>query len=246
MPNGASDFGVTALSVFAENSDAASIRCQSQSASPQSGSSLLVTDDRDDLFRITEPEINAILVRRELDIELRRACERLVAEQVVDYRCEIKPGVDLRGWLTGLPAPVEEGLFELLPMLVDTFLAVADRKLAFARLESVHDNACRKFHADHVGLRMLVTFAGPGTELVENSRVDRAALNDRALSIEDANAAAVAPADIVRARVGDIVYLKGHAYHGNSGKGAVHRSPPIEGQNTSRLVLKLDEPGCGC
>ncbi len=34
------------------------------------------------------------------------------------------------------------------------------------RLEAVEDNACRKFHADHVRFRLVTTYRGPGTEWI--------------------------------------------------------------------------------
>jgi hypothetical protein len=39
---------------------------------------------------------------------------------------------------------------------------------------------------------------------------------------------------------GDVVLLKGELFDGNRGRGAVHRSPPIEATGERRIVLTLD------
>lgn len=53
-------------------------------------------------------------------------------------------------------------------------------------------------------------------------------------------------ATMQRAEPGSVVLLKGHSWPGNEGRGAIHRSPPIEKVGERRLLLKLDTPRCGC
>ena len=47
------------------------------------------------------------------------------------------------------------------------------------------------------------------------------------------------PRQIRQLTVGDVVLLKGESWHGNEGRGAVHRSPPMP-SGAARLMLSLD------
>jgi hypothetical protein len=109
-------------------------------------------------------------------------------------------------------------------------------------LASVASDACRRFHADFVPLRMLCTYVGPGTEFVRDRYVRRGAA-DECLDIDEANAAIVPDrSHVERCAAGDLLLLKGEAWPGNRGRGAIHRSPPIERERTPRIVMSLDVP----
>jgi hypothetical protein len=95
-------------------------------------------------------------------------------------------------------------------------LAGADR--VRMRFEHVIDDSCRKFHVDAVGLRLLCTYAGPGTEWVDASGKVR------------------------RLAATEVAVFKGAAFPGG-GPRVLHRSPPLSiGRLTgqSRLVLCID------
>lgn len=76
---------------------------------------------------------------------------------------------------------------------------------------------CPRLHADSVPLRLLVTYAGAGTLYVIDGDVDRSRLlvppeaagNDRAVR---------SGRPLVSADCGDVLLLKGNAWHGNKGK----------------------------
>ena len=99
------------------------------------------------------------------------------------------------------------------------------------RLEAVHDNACRKFHIDHVVARLICTYRGPGTQL--------SATGQEADAIETIG-------------TGAPILLKGKLWPQSTGIELQHRSPPIEETGLSRLVLVLepvrndDEFGTSC
>ncbi|MBL7234394.1 DUF1826 domain-containing protein [Komagataeibacter oboediens] len=94
------------------------------------------------------------------------------------------------------------------------------------RLEKVRHDSCRRFHVDHVPLRLLCTYTGPGVQW----------------KYADSETIYETPA-------GWITLLKGQLYPGWSTKGAVlHRSPPISDRPVpvTRLLLTLDHPdACG-
>jgi hypothetical protein len=142
----------------------------------------------------------------------------------------------------------------------------ASKRLS-ARLEAVDAQPCPKWHADTVGARALVTYAGPGTQYLPNSRVRRGwdatgAPVVAGVRFEGGGGGGLA---FERAEAWDALLLKGHACPGLLGMGAVHRSPPVfedeeeeeeeEGEEeeaitaaAARLVLTVDDaaPPCDC
>ena len=110
-----------------------------------------------------------------------------------------------------------------------------------ASLATVARDMCRKFHADYIGVRLLCTYSGPGTEWVDDAYVNRVAAPDPEQAVVDANRALVPDFTRVRALgAGDVGLFKGHAYPGNEGRGVIHRSAPVEARGLRRVVLKID------
>ena len=70
------------------------------------------------------------------------------------------------------------------------------------RFEHVIDDSCRKFHIDAVGLRLLCTYAGAGTEWVNNGGTVR------------------------RMATMEVGVFKGSAYPDGAPR-VLHRSPPL-------------------
>ncbi|MEM8985214.1 MAG: DUF1826 domain-containing protein [Pseudomonadota bacterium] len=90
------------------------------------------------------------------------------------------------------------------------------------RIEVVRDDACRKFHRDTVKARLICTYNGPGTEF----------------GVSNGNGCAD---DIKNAPTGGPILLKGKLWPGSPSQTVLHRSPPIAGADTSRLVIVLNE-----
>ncbi|MGB0262071.1 MAG: DUF1826 domain-containing protein [Henriciella sp.] len=91
------------------------------------------------------------------------------------------------------------------------------------RIERVTDNACRKFHKDMVRARMICTYAGPGTQFGYSA-------GDGA---QPAHAETVA--------TGAPILLKGKRWPLAPTGHVLHRSPPIEHLNLTRLVIVINE-----
>jgi hypothetical protein len=94
------------------------------------------------------------------------------------------------------------------------------------RLEVSSAAMCPKFHADRVGLRMLCTYRGPGTEWIDPKYQDLPEAMERG--------------SVSRATAFDVVLLKGHAWPGNDGRGAVHRSPDVAPERAPRVLAAFD------
>lgn len=88
------------------------------------------------------------------------------------------------------------------------------------RLEGVTTNACKKVHADYTDLRLITTYAGPGTDYAPHGDGDCC---------------------LERVPTGAITLFKGRLF-GAGHDPCLHRSPPIEGSGEARLVLVIDTP----
>jgi len=102
------------------------------------------------------------------------------------------------------------------------------------RLECIDDDACSRFHQDHVSMRLLSTYRGPGTQWVAPGEADLALRRQRDFR--------GTVHEMPRFSVG--IFAGRHDASG----GVVHRSPPILGTNLTRLLLCLTPAaeGCGC
>ena len=131
-----------------------------------------------------------------------------------------------------LPAPLPPALLRDIRWLAVSFSVILGRNGIQARLEGVAGDACRRFHADAVGLRLLCTYAGAGTEWLPLFGAEAARAHDPRQG----------PVP-VRLGTGDAAILKGDAHPSAPGRGLVHRSPPMDGPPVPRLLLCLDEAG---
>ena len=197
--------------------------------------------------RILEAHTNACRWRRALAPELLVELSALTeahgqphVAQVVDQ----EPAAALVAHV-GLAAPpkLAEWLARDIEKLRVVFRALDPSARTIARLEVVTTDKCRRFHADYKTLRAVCTYAGPSTEWVENTKVDRVALVDRCEKTPmDVQNERIVPdrSAVQHAAPGDVILLKGDGFREHPAGGAVHRSPPIEAARLKRLVLTLD------
>lgn len=119
--------------------------------------------------------------------------------------------------------------------LTRLFAAVSAAHVVRATLETVTGAGCRKFHADQIGLRLLCTYDGTGTQWAPDAAVHRAML-----AVGDNDDIVADPASIETMACGDVGVFKGDAWPGNEGRGIVHRSPPPPKGGHRRVLLCLD------
>lgn len=197
----------------------------------------------DGLATILRPEINVCVWRRALAPRLLEWLAQLGRGLVHDAACDVsaaRPSVsDL---FAGLPDGAEARAWAAdVASLATRFAGVVGAPSLRASLATVVTDKCRKLHSDYKRVRLVCTYAGPGTEWLDDRDVDRDALRRQHPSIEAANARVVRRgARVHRTGAGDVLLLKGELHAGNEGRGAIHRSPPIELTGERRLVLTLD------
>lgn len=127
----------------------------------------------------------------------------------------------------GYPAACVAGLAVDVTALAGSVARIADCDRVSVRLEIVETDACRRFHADHVTVRLITTYAGRGTQWLADGDAD--ALRRGA-----------DPADLpIRSLVpGDVALFKGLRW--SPDRAIVHRSPPIAATGEQRVVLVFD------
>jgi hypothetical protein len=128
-----------------------------------------------------------------------------------------------------------------LSALARCFLEIADCRRCRLRLEVLTRNACTRFHHDQNTLRLLCTYAGPGTYWVAREHVNVDALFELGGDIELANRRIVPePSRVQQAAAWDVLLLKGARFSEPEGVGAVHRSPPAATLGIPRLLATID------
>lgn len=194
---------------------------------------------------LKEPERTSCRFRRAVPQALERALNEVATGAVfhsvvrLPWDATYRDAQPLLGHITA-PA-LRTFLADDVAALARSFCSTLDARMCSARLEVVTRDACRRFHHDFVSLRLLCTYAGPGTEWLEASNVDATALGALGGDPEQANQRIVRDRSrVLRAEAMDVLWLKGASYPGHSGIGAVHRSPSAASLGTPRLVLKLD------
>ena len=219
----------------------------SPSGSPLSGSfaflsppSFRVGVDAGVLAAVHEPEVNVAIWERSVPdgvvASLREWAKTSKTE--FDEQLDTK-GIALGRATAGLTdEPTRSWLMTDIAETLGAFAAVAGTTCMRVSFGAVNTDKCRKFHVDFVGLRLVLTYVGPGTEWLPNSAVDREALAHPLDCPCDANKKIVrSEGEIRRAKAGDVVILKGGKFHGDPARAAVHRSPPIEASGETRVVL---------
>jgi hypothetical protein len=170
------------------------------------------------LLRVREPGTGLALWRRPTRVGLHRAVGALLATDRFCLTAEGDPGAASRALMRDLPV-AGRTLEHDVAFLARLFATVTQAASVRLRLEHVSDNACRRHHVDAVRLRLLCTYAGPGTEWVDAAGERRR---------------------MPRFQVG---IFKGSAYP-EAAPRVLHRSPPVEHlppRRRSRLLLCIDE-----
>ena len=136
-----------------------------------------------------------------------------------------------RAKLADLPAvDGRELLRNDVTLLTEILGELVDCPCVVVRYASVESAMCPRWHIDRVPIRMLCTYAGQGTEWLENQQADKRKLSDPE----------IADGAKQRAASGEVVLLKGALWQGNAGFGAIHRSPAMAPGELPRMLLTLD------
>jgi len=211
--------------------------------SPGPTTSTVAVADSDGLTAIHEPAVNMCVWQRSLPETLAQFVDAVVLPRNIKrvLTCAADaPAID--ELLQELP--MERGFALLRADMLE--LAVRFAKLTSAqqltlKLESFGSNLCERFHVDWVPLRLICSYAGPGTEWLDNAAADRAFLGPAAGDLADEASGLLRPGAVVqRMERFAVALMKGERWPGNQGNGVLHRSPRIAGSGQRRVLFKID------
>lgn len=175
------------------------------------------------LDAIARPRAALAIWWRSLPDDLRLGLAALDLDTIDDLSVDIDADAPLDATLrdAGYPDAVAAPLASDVGLLIRRQAALTGEDRLRLRLEVVETDACRRFHADYVTLRLLCTYVGPGTQWCR----------------------AVADDAICEAPTGAVAVFKGRLLL--DPPTILHRSPPIMATGERRLVLAIDPIG-GC
>ncbi|MGC6400911.1 DUF1826 domain-containing protein [Sphingomonas sp. FW199] len=179
------------------------------------------TRSLEDLAAVRHPDIALAIHPRSLPPGLADAVDALDLEGIDDTDLIVDLPISGEAFavalaVSGFPASAARMIGDDMARLAQVLADVADCTRLAIRLHVVETDACRKFHADYVTLRLLTTYRGRATEWHRAETPDR----------------------IDRLRPGDVAIFKGRVLI--DPPAVLHRSPPIAGTGELRLLLVID------
>jgi hypothetical protein len=189
----------------------------------------------EDLDQIHSSQVELVIWERELAAGLSDWLAALHPDQCPDGRLLVAAG-NCRTAYTQLlneadmPAgPMRDAFKADLVSLTEAFCRTMDTDVVDIRLETVTHDGCWKYHRDNVPVRLLTTYRGPGTQWVTPEHSDAALAQQKAYA-----------GPLEQFADHTVGLFKGSK--AENGSGIVHRSPPILGTGTTRILLCLNLP----
>jgi hypothetical protein len=199
-----------------------------------------IASEQIDVFgEILRDHINLALWQRQLPAQISDFANALLAQgeplgqSIVLELASPESEPNLSGLVdTYSDLPGQAAFLQDVSWLISAFVCLFDAKRIGVRLRILDKSMCPRFHVDHVPVRLITSYAGIGSEWLEEGVMARRRLGDPAAEPSD-------PALIQRAEAGHVLLAKGEKWIGNEGGGLIHRSPqPPAGER--RLLLTLD------
>jgi hypothetical protein len=210
---------------------------------PYFPNSFAVTDCAAGLERIFDDGVSVCIWHRPVDIAIYTYLDKAMPTVAPERTARVStadPRFDeLLAGLHGAPDP-SSFVFELCG-LVDLFSSLTGADSIGVRLFCGNTRPCPRFHVDRLGLRMVCTWRGPGTEWIEHGAVNRQFFAGSANRPPDEHSGLLPPgAQVHQMRPFDIGVFKGELWPNNGNRGAVHRSPRLPPLASPRVMVTLD------
>ena len=186
-----------------------------------------VADDPAKFGLLHQPGVAAIIWRRQLPDNFQNWINALPSENLPSARIIVRSevvrnAVEVICSTARMPNTLNRHfLVNDVALLAQQFAEVMETRFLRLRFDVIHDDACRKFHIDAVTARLVCTYRGPGTQYGIST---------------DGND----PNRVFSVQTGSPILLRGTKWPEPPVSGILHRSPPIEGTDTTRLILVLD------
>ncbi|MHA7872702.1 MAG: DUF1826 domain-containing protein [Hyphococcus sp.] len=187
--------------------------------------------DPDVLLGIADPAITLAIWRRQLADELKNAAH-LIRHNDIEFLASLNTNCleDQKRFKKDLITSTGDEGRMLANDLIDLsrrYVEASQKQTVRIRFETVKDDGCRRFHLDNVVMRLVVTYAGPGTQWVAPTfaSVARAQQQNYAGPLNCIGSGDVA---IFRGKKSDAADL------------VLHRSPPLKSSDSARLIAVID------
>ena len=181
-------------------------------------------EDLDQIDAIQNATTEAIIWTRTLSSSIQDLLDKLTDGNMPEGQFVLKLA-DIRSCISQLFTEAGHASHQGISWLIDDIVLLAgelgrtfESSYIRIRIETITDDACRKFHTDNVEARLICTYSGPGTEYGfchNGGEPDR----------------------IFRVPTGQPILLKGMKWPGDVDRFLKHRSPPIAGRGVTRLVV---------
>ncbi|MEM1049193.1 MAG: DUF1826 domain-containing protein [Pseudomonadota bacterium] len=186
-----------------------------------------MVDTPEGLSAIQQPDCAAVIWRRRGLADFQSWIDALPPDRLPSARVILAPGAVRQAVVqicdaAGTPDCAErKRLVDDTASLADLFAGLMRAPFLRLRFDVVATNACRKFHVDAVTARLICTYRGTGTQYGVSSD-------------------GTEPGKVFTAPTGAPMLLRGTLWPERPNSGLLHRSPPIEGTDETRLLLVLD------
>ena len=205
-------------------------------------SSLRQCSSLDDVTEIFDQDAQIVILPRRIDRAIVAWFDAAALAGMLGsgFRTTLRSGdrmaVDL---LPDLPG--RERLADDIGMMSEMYCDLLGCPAAGVRVEVVKVAMCPRFHVDRVGIRLLCTYRGPGTEWLDDRDVDRGLLGRRADGESDESSGLILdPNAVQEVPRFAMALLKGSMWQGNSERGVIHRSPAVTASESPRVLLAID------
>lgn len=197
-----------------------------------------------ELSAIQSPDLNLTIYERKPGDELQASVEQLMKSSFKGIELLLQLNLDVKEQVKSkliTTCSQDDLALDVVPLLDDIeslvylFSNICKAESLKLHLKTVANDACAKFHIDGYDLRLLCTYEGKGTEWTYNDNVNR-----KHLGLGENEQIIKNWGFINRMNAFDVAILKGEIPTRKTGKGIVHRSPPIHDKNEKRLLLRID------
>jgi hypothetical protein len=193
---------------------------------PMDGAGIVTVSEYADLSLIHDCSVQGIHLPRAGNAEIDRELEQQVALGTLGSSLRVQvPAAELAAGRLPSGLPSAPALLDDVARLCELYADLVGCPWLGLRFVVLDSTMCPRFHVDRVGVRLLCTYRGPGTEW---------AAREALLPAVDT------PASTGRALPHDILLLKGSAWPDNGLRGAVHRSPVAGCGVRPRVLLSID------
>lgn len=192
----------------------------------QANSQFVDANDFLDLVKIFDESTQVLRYSRQAAPEIAQYLSTLTSNKrlsLLQHKVVCQPQTSIN-WSFLPNAEGKEAFIADMAFLVEVYSELLGCDRVGLRIEVLDTAMCPRFHIDRVGIRLLTTYCGVGTQWLSDYQGALTQINEQTVTISQAKAF-------------DIVLLKGSLWPNNQQAGAIHRSPAVE---QTRVLLALD------